>query len=180
MKIRGILITLMIAGFMIRAFSDLIGSLIFWISLVTFLLYYPLKQSIQEILFNSKKMITWSIFIPYIITHYFIYSIALERILSWIYNINLITVITSSFSIFLTTSPFPADLQTFLINIFFSPSILITIPPIFIIELSFFSIFTGAIISILVTSSILEILKIWKFSKKFRMIVVVPTKAPFK
>jgi len=168
------LVTFAILGFILRLYSDLIGSIVFWVSIILllFLTYTPLRSSFKRIANSSRMLTTWIIFIPYLLLHFFIYAIALERLLSWIYNLNFGI---SNFSIIIATVGRVADFQSFLLSIFFSPSILILIPPTFTIDLSFFSIFTGIIISILVTSNLLEVIKIWRFSKRYKTLILVPT-----
>jgi hypothetical protein len=134
---------------------------------------YILNNVFKSFIANIRNLKLWSVFIPYLSIHYFIYSLVIERILSWIYEINFDF---NNFLISFVTIPLNfLDPLSLLLYFGFSPSVVIIIPPTYLIELSLFSIFIGFFIGMVVSVSVLEILKMRELLKKFRVIIALPT-----
>ncbi|AWR96784.1 hypothetical protein DFR86_03905 [Acidianus sulfidivorans JP7] len=150
---------------------SIMGNLIFWSSLVLLLIKSFLKSSFNLILRNFSKT-TLGIFLGYLSVHYFVYSIALERILTGIYG-QLFSV-NSAFASLSVTPFYPASLYSTIVNLLFNPTITIGFPPNYYIALSFYAIAMGFIIATLVTANILRVLHISKILTKTKIILLVP------
>ncbi|ARM75275.1 hypothetical protein [Acidianus manzaensis] len=150
---------------------SIVGNLIFWISLTILLLKTFLKGSFSLISKNVSK-VTLGIFFGYLSVHYFVYSIALEKILTGIYG--KLFFVNSAFASFSFTPFYPAGFYATLVNLLFNPTITIGFPPNYYIALSFYAIFMGFIIAILVTANILRVLRLSKIITKTKVILLAP------
>ncbi len=150
---------------------SLLGNLIFWISLVIILYKTVLFNAFSYIRKNFTRT-TLAIFGVYLSIHYFVYSIALEKILTGIYG--QLFLVNSPFFTVTATHFYPSSLYATFINLIFNPSIVAGIPPDYYIELSFYAIFMGFIIATLVTANIIRVIRMAGFLKRAKVILLAP------
>jgi len=150
---------------------SVVGNLIFWISLVIILYKSVLHNAFAYVRKNLSR-VTIAIFGTYLSIHYFVYSIALEKILTGIYG--QLFFVNSPFVTFTITPFYPSSLYATFVNLIFNPSIVAGIPPDYYIELSFYAIFMGFIIATLVTANIVRVIRIAGFLKKAKIILLAP------
>ncbi|BFI76079.1 hypothetical protein [Sulfurisphaera ohwakuensis] len=148
----------------------ILGNLIFWLSLLLFLMKGPMSNIFTYLRKHLNKF-SLSILVAYLSVHYFVYSIALERLLTGFYGI-LFYVNTPFISLSIT--PFyPPSFYTAFINIIFNPTVAIGFPPNYYIELSLYSIVLGFLIGSVVTVTIVRVLELSKVIK-LKSILLVP------
>lgn len=145
---------------------------LFWAFFALAVFQFPLRDSI-EIIFNSyKRKIAVAILAVYLLIHYFVYSIALEALLLYLFS--------PSFSIgefriaFTFTPILNPDFYSALITLTYNPVIYMIMPPYFGIVLSFYSIVLGLIIAFLVASNITRALEMFSLGKSFKYIAILP------
>ncbi len=149
---------------------SLIGNFMFWSSLTMFSL--TLMKSELSIIRSRLSMTVVGVFLGYLSLHYFVYSIALERLLSSIYGE--LFQVTSPF-LSLTFSPFyPPSLLTLLYNVIFNPALVGGFPPNYYFELSFYAIAMGFIIATLVTANIVRVMQYASTLKRAKVIILAP------
>ena len=171
-------LTLMVFGLIIIYFAPYsnyvvyvtFGNLFFWLPF-TFLLSKSVIRKVFSYLSNNMNRKGLAIFLTYLSIHYFVYSIALERLLTSIYG-ELFRV-SSPFLTFSVSYFYPPGPYTFLVNLIFNPSIVIGFPPNYYLELSFYSVVMGFLIGGVVTTTILRILEIYK-RVRIRAIIIPP------
>ena len=148
----------------------IVGNLIFWSSLLV-LTFKFLKPEVS--LIRSKiSTLTLSIFTGYLALHYFVYSIALEKLLTGIYGV--LFHVSSPF-ITMTYSPFyPSSPLTLFYNIILNPAIVGGFPPNYYFELSFYALSMGLVIATLVTANILRVLQYSSMLKRTKVIMLAP------
>ena len=146
------------------------GNLFFWLPL-TFILTKSVVRKVFSYLSKNWNKKSLAIFSTYLSIHYFVYSIALERLLTSIYGE--LFRISSPFLTFSVSYFYPPGPYTFLINLIFNPSIVIGFPPNYYLELSFYSVIMGFLIDGVVTTTILRVLEIYK-KVRIRAIIIPP------
>ncbi|BBG24787.1 hypothetical protein [Sulfuracidifex tepidarius] len=146
------------------------GNVVFWSS-VLLLSFNFMKQEISLIKGRMSKFVA-SIFLIYLSIHYFVYSIALEKLLDGIFGV--LFQVSSPF-ITLTYSPFfPPSLLTLLYNTLFNPAIVGGFPPNFYFELSSYAIVMGLVIATLVTANIVRVMQYASYLKRTKVIILAP------
>lgn len=150
---------------------SVVGNLIFWLSLVM-TLYKSILHNVFSYIRKNLSKVTITIFGTYLSIHYFVYSIALEKILTEIYG--QLFFVNYPFITLTITSFYPSSLYTTFVNLIFNPSIVAGIPPNYYIELSFYAIFMGFIIATLVTANIIRVIRLAGSLKKAKIILLAP------
>ena len=150
--------------------SVILGNILFWSSLLLILSKSALRKVFNYLGKNINKL-GLSILLAYLSIHYFVYSIALEKLLTGIYG-QLFYVNTPFFS-FSVTPFYPASPYTAFVNLLFNPTIVAGFPPNYYIELSAYSIILGFIIGSVVTATILKVIELSK-RIKIRAILIAP------
>lgn len=142
-------------------YDQMILPALFWFILSLYLSLSVLKDEILTF-YNFKNLKKWFILVPYLATHYIVYSLLLEEILFSFYGTTYSGI--SNF-ISLTYSPFFSHtIITVALSIFFNPTLVIFLKPGMLIELSAYSLSLGFLISLLVTSAVLRLLSLRKIS----------------
>ena len=150
--------------------SVILGNLLFWSSLLLILSKTVMKKVFSYVGKNLNKL-GISIFAVYLSIHYFVYSIALEKLLTGIYG-ELFYVNTPFFS-FSITPFYPASPYVAFVNLLFNPTIAAGFPPNYYVELSAYSLVLGFIIGSVVTATILKVIELSK-RIKIRAILIAP------
>ncbi|MCG3110093.1 hypothetical protein L3N51_02390 [Metallosphaera sp. J1] len=146
------------------------GSFVLWMSILVTLINL-LKGPIQ-VLSKNIRISTVGVFTSYVVIHFLVYSIAIEKLLTEIYG-----QLFSISSPFLTISitPFSGDVALSLVyNLIFNPSVVMGFPPNFYIELSMYAIVMGIVIAILVTATIVKVMELFGRFRKMRTILLAP------
>jgi len=169
---------LMLAGFFIIYISpsspdyflySTVGNLIFWSSLLILLIKTVLRKPLHYLKKGRTALI---IFFSYLSIHYFVYSIALERLLTGFYGI--LFTVQNPFITFSFTPLYPAGLYTAVMNLVFNPSIAGGFPPNYYFELSLYAMVMGLIIATLVTANIMRVLEISSRLTRAKVILLAP------
>ncbi|NON62651.1 hypothetical protein [Acidianus sp. RZ1] len=150
---------------------DIFGGLVFWSSIGLFLAYSVLQKVFRFFKTNLNK-VSITIFVSYISVHYLVYSIALERLLTAFYG--QLFFVSSPFISFSVTTFYPSSLYTALMNLFFNPDLVAGLPPDYYVELSFYAMFMGLIISTLVTVTITRVINMARTLGGLRTILLAP------
>jgi hypothetical protein len=154
---------------------ETLASLLFWGSILGFLLAVPLRNVLS--LFASYMMriqgTIW--FVIYLSVHLFVYGLLLEGILIFLYKIPPIisqaSVNTSSIL------AYPQSAITMLEDFAFNPSLNIVIPPGLSLSLSLYSFVVALVIAVLVVANVgkvMEVSKICTLRKKSLTYMVLP------
>lgn len=120
--------------------------------------------------FNSRLF--YVIFLSYLPIHLFIYSLALERLLTSIYG-KLFTI-NSPFLSFSFTPFIGNSLLSLAYNLIFNPSITIGFPPNYFLDLSFYSISMGIIIALFIASIMDRVVYLYKKTKLVKEVLIIP------
>ncbi|BFH72788.1 hypothetical protein SJAV_07320 [Sulfurisphaera javensis] len=147
-----------------------LGNILFWSSLLLLLIRKLLRRVFTYLGKHLNKM-SITILVSYLSVHYFVYSIALEKLLTNFYGE--IFYVSSPFFSASITPFYPPSIYTTFINLLFNPTITTGFPPNFYIELSAYSIVLGFIIGSIVTATIMRVLEIGK-TIKIKAILIAP------
>ncbi len=147
-----------------------VGNVVFWSS-VLLLSFNFMKDEISLIKAKMSKLVI-SIFLIYLSIHYFVYSIALEKLLDGLFGI--LFSVSSPF-ISLTYSPFfPPSPLALLYNALFNPAVVGGFPPNFYFELSSYALAMGLVIATLVTANIVRVMQYASYLKRTKVVVLAP------
>jgi len=145
---------------------------IFWIVFTIAIFQFSLRDAIKIIFKSKKRKIAILIFIVYISIHYFVYSIALEDLLIFLFPTNFGF---TTFQATITFSPFTyPNVITAFLSLIYNPLITVIIPPYFTVVLSLYSIAFGLIIAVLVSSNLTKALEIFGLGKSFKYLAIIP------
>ncbi|BCU69606.1 hypothetical protein [Stygiolobus caldivivus] len=138
---------------------------------ISLVIAYLEKKAFSYVKSNFKrKSISLSLLL-YLPVHLIIYSLAIEKLLSFIFGYQ---GIFSSAQVLFTYTPFPPTLTGFILTVLFDPSLDLFIPPVYYLSLTPFSIITAVIISFIVSANIGKIIELVKSKLKvIRQIGVV-------
>jgi|GEM_PF-432733 hypothetical protein len=154
------------------AVETLILITLFWAIFSLAVFQFPLKDTIEIIFGAYKRKLAITILGVYLVIHYFVYSIALEALLLFLFPGN---IKVSDFRISFALNPIiNSDFFGALITLTYNPVIAIITPPYFGIILSFYSIVLGLIVAFLVSSNIIRALELFSLGKSFKYIALLP------
>ncbi|MCY0860911.1 MAG: hypothetical protein OWQ52_00585 [Metallosphaera prunae] len=146
------------------------GSIVTWIAILVILIKL-LRGPILTIRKNLRIGVL-AIFISYLSVHFFVYSIAIEKLLTGIYG-QLFSISTPFLTISIT--PFSGNVGLSVIyDLIFNPSVVMGFPPNFYIELSMYAIAMGIVIAILVTATIVKVVELFGKFRGMRTILLAP------
>lgn len=155
--------------------DELFGSGIFWCAVVYLLLAFPFRKALQafsEYVFTLPGTI---VFVFYMAVHLILYGFLFESIVASVFGASTLAV-TPSF--FVSTNVFlPPSITSALFDVAFNPSIVATLPPIFSVVLSFYSISIAFVIAVLVLANIRqtkELNRVRSAAGKAKVFVVLP------
>lgn len=155
--------------------DELFGSGIFWCAVVYFLLTVPLRRAVQTFSGYLFTLPGTVVFIFYMAVHLILYGFLFESIVASVFGFNTLAV-TPGF--FVSTNVFlPPSVTSTLFDVAFNPSIVVTLPPIFSVVLSFYSISVAFVIAILVLANMsqtMELNRARSAAGKARVFVVLP------
>lgn len=132
--------------------SELLGSLFFWIGAIYLLFSFPLREAARSLGSSLRKSQGAGLFAGYLAVHLVLYGFVLEGILATTYGTGGLTV---SPGVLVTTDVFfPPSLSSAVFDLVYNPSIVATIPPVFTVALSFYSICMATVIAVLVVANV--------------------------
>ncbi|BBD71687.1 hypothetical protein HS1genome_0076 [Sulfodiicoccus acidiphilus] len=116
-----------------------------------------IRPAVRQTLSKLGTALGAGIFFGYLIVHYFVYSLVLEKIIS---SLSVAPYLpASSFYAFLSATPFSGLLSP-VFSLTLNPTGVLLIPPYFELDLSPFSIVMGLMIAVLVTASLTRIMEV--------------------
>jgi hypothetical protein len=146
-----------------------ISSISFWVSISAILILTYLKRPFLYVVRRFREKISLLTFFSYLLTHYLIYGFLLQRIFQVVYGVsfNLPLPIISS------TPFYPPNIINILLGVVFNPYISFYLPYNVIISLSPFSLTSGLLTTILVTSNVISVKNLY-FIKRVRALILAP------
>ncbi|HYB76201.1 MAG TPA: hypothetical protein VEC08_04510 [Nitrososphaerales archaeon] len=160
--------------------DELFGSGIFWCAIVYLLFAVPFRRAFQaflEYLFTPPGTL---VFILYVAIHLILYGFLFESILASVFGAGTLGV-TPGF--FVSTNVFlPPSITSAFFDVAFNPSIVATVPPIFSVVLSFYSISVAFVIAVLVLANVSrtkELNRIRSAAGRAKVFVVLPAAGIF-
>lgn len=155
--------------------NELVGSFLFWYAIVYLLLTFPLRRAARSFSSYVSKPLGAGVFAGYLAIHLVLYGFLLDAILTSAYGSSAF-VVSPAFVV--TTNLFsPPSLSSALSDLAYNPSIIMMVPPVFFVALSFYSISVALVIAFLIVASIgktKEIGELCTRGKKARSFVVLP------
>lgn len=155
--------------------GELLGSLSFWLGFAYLLFAFPLREVAQSLWSSLRRFYGAGLFTCYLAVHLVLYGFVLEGILAVAYP----TGVPAVPSGFLVTTDvfFPPSLSSALFDLVYNPSILATVPPVFTVALSFYSIFMAAVIAVLVLANVARTMEVRELCTRWgraRSFVLLP------
>lgn len=149
---------------------SILGSILFWSSILV-ISFSALNKPIL-VLKSNRRLNSFVLFFSYLVVHLFVYSIALEKLLTDVYG--QLFSISSPFFTLSYTQFYGNALLASVYNLIFNPSLVIGIPPNFYIELSLYAVIMGLIVATLVSSTILRVKNLFGLLKRMRVALLAP------
>lgn len=154
-----------------------LASLIFWLATFFLLIQYPLK-GVSNAFFSrtNRSPFGLAVFASYISVHLVVYGFILEGIVATLLPASYAFPVAYS-SVISAFPLYPPSALNSLLSFFFYPSIAITIPPIFGLSLSLFSVVMAFLIAMLVVTNITkarELKNACTFRRKSTVFFVLP------
>ncbi len=132
--------------------AELLAPALFWYAVSFLLLSYPLHSAWKAFLRHVKTAFGAGVFVLYLVLHTVLYGFMLEGILVSFFGR---PFSSGAFSAYVTTSVFaPATLLNALWALWFNPWVTVTVPPVFDLALSFYSMGIAVLIAILIVANI--------------------------
>ncbi|AHC52282.1 hypothetical protein SUSAZ_10590 [Sulfolobus acidocaldarius SUSAZ] len=150
--------------------SQLVPLTIFWIFMTILVLRTALSDEAKMVIFGKDRL-RWMIFFIYLAIHYAVYSLAIELLLGQFSQGNNLLYIGPPFAIYITPFSVSPSLTGLALSLILNPTLLIHLSDQLVIELSFYSISMGLLISFLVTSSLMIVIST---RKRLKYLALVP------
>ena len=132
--------------------DELLGSFLFWVGVVFLLFAFPLRDVARSLRSYLRRTYGAGLLAGYLTVHLFVYGFILAAILTSVYGTGGFTV---SSALLVTTNVFyPPSLSSTFFDLAYNPSIVATVPPVFSVELSFYSISVAVVIAGLVVTNV--------------------------
>jgi len=150
--------------------SQLVPLTIFWIFTTILVLRTALSDEAKLVIFGKDK-IKWIIFFLYLVVHYAVYSLAIELLLGQFTQGNNVLYVGPPLGIYTTPFSVSPSLTGLALSLILNPTLLIHLSNQLVIELSFYSISMGLLISFLVTSSLMIVIST---RRRLKYLALVP------
>jgi len=155
--------------------DELFGSGIFWCAVVYLLLAVPLRKAVAEFREYVFTIPGTLVFTFYMAIHLILYGFLFETIVASVFGPSTLAVTPG---LFVSTNVFlPPSITSSLFDVAFNPSIVATVPPIFSVVLSFYSISVAFVIAVLVLANIgqtRDLNRVRSAAGKAKVFVVLP------
>jgi hypothetical protein len=182
-----LLLVLLVFSFPISIYSYYIGptsifngyealaSFLFWFSIISLALLFPLRSIVKMFARNVKTVRGAVVFVSYLSVHIFLYGLILEGILVYLYKVP--EIIYQGSATFSSILAYPESIASTLEDFAFYPSLNFAIPPDYSLALSLYSIAIALVIAILVVTNVMKVAEISKacsLAQRSRAYVVLP------
>jgi len=146
-----------------------IASTTFWLATTYILVRYLFLDAYRIVLRSLRSLTGSSIFFGYMITHYFLYGLVIEKILG--------ASLTGDFWLGATVAPMtPPSMYTALMSLSLNPTLSIIVGG-FVVSLNPSSITLGFLASLLVSANVMMILELWHAAPTTTKSVIVAAPA---
>jgi hypothetical protein len=155
-------------------FYEVLSSFMFWVPVVSLVLRFLLRSTIELFLQYIRTLRGKLIFVSYVTVHLILYGLLLEMILHYAYKLP--ATVTQP-SVYFGSTLYPGSVSAIITSFGFYPNISILIPPSFYSVWSFYSISLALIIGVLVVTNVMRVLDLGKISapaQKARTFVLLP------
>lgn len=182
-----VLLLLLVFSFPISLYSYYIGptsifdgyealaSFLFWFSLISLAIIFPLRKTAILFLNYAKTVRGALVFVTYLTVHIFLYGLILEGILLYLYKVP--QIVYQSSATFSSILAYPESVASVFEDFAFNPSLNISIPPGYSLALSLYSIGIALVIAILVVANVMKVTEISKactIGQRSRALVILP------